>query len=492
MNAPFRSIAISRGAAHFQRGGSVGRALTGWAVGCALAAVIAALASPALAACFGAADLYAVEVVLNKPGVEYDLAKLAGAEGVAEVDYFIAYAAYMYRSHYDERLVVVVSVQGLRYANVRAAGSGPAFAVAVRGLRVSVERLAEGVDRARSELGWRVEARELPGGRGAALTFTKEVKGAEVEVSLSVLEAASGNCTVRLGLLVRGVESVSDELAAEIQGEVERLLDRLGLSALNGLVRASAIKRALAGRAPEQERYAAVRIQVPLRQEVVTATVHECRVEYSSEGLNASELRPESAERLGWEVWVRRAPGRGCVGFVMVKELGGVKLRVEGEGRGREVRLVLRVEGADALSGAVLSELRRALEAMGLRGELVSEGSFERFEESVGARLVPAYNVTEEEVREALKAELRWLLEKGVISGLSEGDVEAIASAARLGCAGWNDRLVWSSGRWVPYRLTEGARLLRLSLPPPRFAFPEEELGGPASCLLYTSPSPRD
>lgn len=88
------------------------------------------------------------------------------------------------------------------------------------------------------------------------------------------------------------------------------------------------------------------------------------------------------------------------------------------------------------------------------------------------------YDIGEEEVKKALEAELEWLIESGVVSGLSEEDLEAIVSAAELGCAGWNSKLVWSDGEWIPYELADGAMILRCVGVPPSLSFPA---AGPGS-----------
>jgi len=390
--------------------------------------------------------------VLNKTGVSYNLSKLAGVEGVVAVSYFGAYAAYAYKSHYDDRLVIVVSEQGLKHANVQALGDEPVAVVSVKGLNVSLEQISNNIEKAGDELGWRVERVPLPpvpGSRSLGLVFVKTIEDVEVRVFLGAWESRDGGegCAVELRLLIKGVGEVSDELASRIKLEIEGLLDKIGFSQLKGFLRLQLIKRALAEKPPERERFVAVRVQIPLRQEVITTTVHSCSISYHSEGFNISELRVEEAKKLGWSVWVKKPPKGNYVGFTMVKSLENAKLYVEGKGQGGEIYLSLRVEGVSNLSDEVLNELRGALEATGLGGNLLEKCSFEKFEESRDSRFVPAYNISEEEVKEALRRELEWLLENGVISGLSGDDVEAIVSAAKLGYAGWNGRLVWFNGK---------------------------------------------
>ncbi|MEM0309141.1 MAG: hypothetical protein QXO64_09385, partial [Thermofilaceae archaeon] len=73
----------------------------------AVLVLVTAVVLPLVAACFSPADVYAVEVVLNKPGVEYDLSRLTGAR---EIEYANG-VGYAYRSHFDPRLIVVLSEQ---------------------------------------------------------------------------------------------------------------------------------------------------------------------------------------------------------------------------------------------------------------------------------------------------------------------------------------------------------------------------------------------
>ncbi|RLF02252.1 MAG: hypothetical protein DRJ59_04085 [Thermoprotei archaeon] len=432
-------------------------------------------------ACYSSASPYAVEVVLNKPGVVYDLSKLAGMESAASVDYFGAYSAYVYRSHYDDRLIVVVSEQGLKYANVKIPANEPVITFVIKGLDINPKQISDNIEKVRGELGWSVKTPSIPSGKGIVFVFTKTIGDAEVKVFLGIFELAEEEeggkgYTVKLGLLVRKAEEISDELASKIKLEIERLLDKIELSQFKELLKINLVKGSLLRSPPEQEKYLAVRIQIPLKLEVTTTTVHTCSI---SGRFNISELRFETAENLGWSVWVKRDTEDNYVGFAMSKNLGYATLYVEGKGKDNELYLSLRVEGVSSLSDAILSEFKKVFKAVGLGEDLVGKCSFEKFEESRG-RFVPAYDIGEEDIRKALRTELKWLSERGVISGLSEDDIEDIVSTAKLGYAGWNSRLVWSEGKWVPYSSTEGAMVLRCVRAPPSFFMLEEEVNEPA------------
>ena len=55
---------------------------------------------------------------------------------------------------------------------------------------------------------------------------------------------------------------------------------------------------------------------------------------------------------------------------------------------------------------------------------------------------------------EALRIELSWLRDNKVISGLDDEDINEIAGEAREGTAGYNSRIVYFEGSWLPYRMT--------------------------------------
>ncbi|MEM1690914.1 MAG: hypothetical protein QXG48_04540 [Thermofilaceae archaeon] len=81
--------------------------------------------------------------------------------------------------------------------------------------------------------------------------------------------------------------------------------------------------------------------------------------------------------------------------------------------------------------------------------------------ETVDSRLTLAEQVSEDDVKAALKVELEWLVENRVVSGLEPADTALIAAAAKLGYAGWNQRLVWYEGGWTPYSQVPGATLVK-------------------------------
>ena len=427
----------------------------------ALLILASTLAAPALA-CFSPADPYAVEVLLNKPGVSYDLPKLSQMDGVVQTPS----GAYVYKSRHDDRLLVVISEQGLELANAGQPTEGPVTTIAITGEGLDAGELAKRVGEALSKgsLSWKVNGYVFSDGV-EGFSFTKVVDDSAVRVYVG-----ADSDEVRVGLSVACATcegELSEELASLIKSEVDALLAELELPEFGDLidplmVRDSLIRGPSSGGA---ERHLAVRVQVPIVQRVQTVTVFEC--DLAHEGASPSELKPEAAEELGWDVTADR--GEGGLRFMMRKEVSEVSLVVSGTADERGVlRLVLRVERSPELRGDYLKELRSALDAIGLSDVSVDEGSFKKWEESVGSDVVPAFNVSESEVREALRAELRQLLDLGVTAGLTEEDISEIVARARLGNSGWNERIVWWEGRWIPYSET-GLPLVKCFGPEPEF-----------------------
>ena len=80
--------------------------------------------------------------------------------------------------------------------------------------------------------------------------------------------------------------------------------------------------------------------------------------------------------------------------------------------------------------------------------------------EEESTRFEPVFKFGDKGARTALKTELAWLSEKGIIEGLSEEDIHSIYESVKLGYAGVNSRLIYKDGRWVSYR-NSGYQLIK-------------------------------
>jgi hypothetical protein len=61
-----------------------------------------------------------------------------------------------------------------------------------------------------------------------------------------------------------------------------------------------------------------------------------------------------------------------------------------------------------------------------------------------------------------MKTELEHLRDDGVIMGLTDADIDEIASASVCGTAGFNSRIVYEDGEWITYRETGNPILMKL------------------------------
>lgn len=393
-----------------------------------------------VSACFDPADAYAVEVVLNAPGIEYNLSALSGA---ALIDY-AGGTAFAYRSRYNNRLVVVVSEQELE------PGSGSKH-LAVR-IQSPVTTREYRVYRCvlPSSCSWKLRER-------VPLSFT--AGEGELTLELGTL-CCDSPCWVRFKPLITA--SVCDNATLLVSGTL----------ALKGVQRV----RTPEGGGSELEYRVnmpcllsvgepCIRVMVlipgydaPMRIEAgeyqleLTLLWHASaaaeglleRVEVECSCLKVAPME-EPLRDLGWHVEE---------GGELARKVGDSTVRVSSAGG----ELELSIESVEELGEKDLEEVRRQLEGLGFAPEILRACNFTVTREY---KILPHTDVNESEVIAALKAELEWLVRSGVISGLDPSEIARIASAAKLGYAGWNRRIVWYNGDWVPYSSVPGAALVR-------------------------------
>ncbi|OEU64089.1 MAG: hypothetical protein BA870_09320 [Desulfuromonadales bacterium C00003094] len=62
----------------------------------------------------------------------------------------------------------------------------------------------------------------------------------------------------------------------------------------------------------------------------------------------------------------------------------------------------------------------------------------------------------------AMKTELEYPRDDGAITELTDVDIDEIASSSVRGAAGYNSRIVYEAGEWIPYRETGNPILMKL------------------------------
>ena len=218
-------------------------------------------------------------------------------------------------------------------------------------------------------------------------------------------------------------------------------------------------KLVLSSGAPQ---YLAVRMESPLAH--VNKTIVNCGIDVAASSLSVSaDYVVKVAGNLGWYANIEDLGNSSIRGY-LEKVVGNITARIYVASVSEGLQLSMRTNGK---SDRVISEIDKLLnKAFNLsKGTVSSTG--------LGCFIVPAKTqllkpaVGDEVLKEAFTHELKWLTELGAIKGLTESDILELASVARPGLAGWNERLVYWNGSWCPYAelvtkgLIEGGYLIR-------------------------------
>jgi hypothetical protein len=77
--------------------------------------------------------------------------------------------------------------------------------------------------------------------------------------------------------------------------------------------------------------------------------------------------------------------------------------------------------------------------------------------------LTEAVDVSKDEFdfKSAIKIELTWLARNEIVGGIEEQDIAEISQGSEAGLAGWNERIVYERGKWLPYNKTPNPQLIR-------------------------------
>ncbi len=181
----------------------------------------------AVSCCFDPSDMASIEVVLNKPGVSYDLSPFKELSNVVVVNYSWGGKAYLYRSHLSNEVVVLVSTQKLypdsseSYLTVRVESEVTRVeesvvrylsSIVLGNLNVTPSLLTTA-----EKMGWVVNAGELSHEGPFKVTLTKTDNSTRVTVMLARMEA-EGNI----------IAEVTAEDSREIaEDEVRKLISAL-------------------------------------------------------------------------------------------------------------------------------------------------------------------------------------------------------------------------------------------------------------------------
>jgi hypothetical protein len=198
-----------------------------------------------------------------------------------------------------------------------------------------------------------------------------------------------------------------------------------------------------------------IKVQIPTKQ--VQMKLPIVRVKAVGSGDIAS-MNVDVAKELGWNV---RVSGKAFLGDISRDsyslEKGDIRISLMPEGRMslEKTEAEAIINNATVLTADVKKEVDGVLVKIGFSEETLQnaivESKMQEWDD-----LAPSVNVDASvfNFSEGMKNELIWLRDNGVISGLTDADIDGIAKEAKKGAAGYNSRIVYFKGKWLSYRST--------------------------------------
>lgn len=358
----------------------------------ALLAIAAVVMAGTSHACVSPEDPYSVEVLLNKPGLSYDLSMLKSAENVVDVNpelIGVSGEVVVYKSHYHGGLAAIVYESSIETAE---------------------------------------ETNEHP-------------------VSYPHAEPIS---------------IISTKKQTKISGEEEIIKDKGEQSQ----------EQAKEGKEESVQKHLSVRLTPKVHE--VTEYRYKTKAQISKTEFephqNFSHLtNPEELQILGWTI---KQSGGGCMGdkcfysysaeykendnwieisfFPPERTRGGIEIDIE---TNKELNEELKNKILNVISSMFYlgkPDFQKITDAL---------HNMEKEEMKVPE---PVFNFTDEEAKEALKTELEWLSNTGVVKGLTDEDIREIENTTKVGYAGYNSRIFYEDGKWIPYSESENPQMVRV------------------------------
>ncbi|MEA3345574.1 MAG: hypothetical protein U9Q78_04930 [Chloroflexota bacterium] len=279
---------------------------------------------------------------------------------------------------------------------------------------------------------------------------------------------------------VTGKEGVQPE-EGETQMEIEAIIYRSHYDPQVAVILSES------GVGPEAREHLSARVQIPTREVHGTTPLVQMRLVGQ---MDIASLDVEQAQTLGWETFVY-GTGSWTVGgsevegddddeeneghsegrqvsrniYTLRKDNLLVHIMPAGRRSLTETEVEVTVNDAASLSDEVRSEIARVLVAIGFAADeqVALQNASVESKVNEWMDLAEAVDVSADEFdwQEAMRTELAWLRDKGVIVGLSDAEIEEIAAACERGTAGYNSRIVYEAGKWLPYRETSQPQLLK-------------------------------
>jgi hypothetical protein len=222
----------------------------------------------------------------------------------------------------------------------------------------------------------------------------------------------------------------------------------------------------------DDTKHISVKIQIPTKD--VHRSMPYVRIGLT-ENVNAAALDIDASADLGWDAevsgsgsWTTEDGERHTMKLYSLRK-GDIQIEVTPAERTsqEETEVHVTVDNAKSLSESAKGEITDVLIAIGFfestdaMGDTAIVSNIREWDDLESAIGIAADDF---DFGAAIKTELGYLRSVGVIVGLTDTDVDKIASASVRGTAGFNSRIVYEDGEWITYRETDNpVQLMKLS-----------------------------
>jgi hypothetical protein len=265
-------------------------------------------------------------------------------------------------------------------------------------------------------------------------------------------------------------ETIMPKLPAETRTELERIIYR---SQYNPNVAAIISEDHIPINGEWNDiKHLSIRIQVP------TEDVHRSMPYIETEltkDVNSAALNIEACADLGWDFkvsgsgrWTTEDGERHTMKiYSLRKDDILIKVMPTERTSQEETDVSVTVNNATSMSDGVKDETADVLVAIGFfeSADTIDDtaivSDIRKWDD-----LEPAIGITADDFdfSAAMKTELEYLIDNGVIAGLTSGDADEIAAVCVRGTAGFNSRIVYEDKAWIAYHETENpVQLLKLA-----------------------------
>ena len=221
----------------------------------------------------------------------------------------------------------------------------------------------------------------------------------------------------------------------------------------------------------DDPRHISVKIQIPTKD--VHGSIPHIGIRLTK-NVNADALNIEACADFGWDFEVSGSgswttdDGERCTMRSYLLRKGDIQINVMPAERKslEKTEVHSTVNNASSLSKSAKDEITDVLVAIGFfeSTDIIDDTAIvSNIKEWDDLESAISIAVDDFDFGAAMKTELECLIDDRVIVGLTDTDVDEIASASVRGAAGYNSRIVYENGEWIPYRETGGPILMKIS-----------------------------